>query len=78
LTSRLKTLSQRRAHLVAEIGRERGVFHTDYAAIRQDLAFAGLGLMVGKLLTRHTWWRAISLAVLAIIAGRRLTPKSEN
>lgn len=78
LTSRLKVLALRRAHLVEEIGRERSVFHTDYAAIRQDLVYAGLGLMVGKLLARHTWLRTITLSALAIIAGSRLTPKSEK
>jgi hypothetical protein len=75
---RLAALVQRRAHLIADIDRERASLRSTYASIRQDLVYAGFGLMAGRLLARHTWLRAAALAVLAILAGSQLSSKSKT
>lgn len=72
---RLTALVQRRAHLIADIDRERANLGGIYAVIRQDLVYAGFGLIVGRLLVRHAWLRSATLAVLAIVAGSRLATK---
>lgn len=74
---RLAALVQRRTLLIADIDRERASLHGTYAIIRQDLVYAGLGLLAGPLLVRHAWLRTTALAVLAIVAGSRLTAKSK-
>jgi hypothetical protein len=75
---RLAAVVQRRAHLIADIERERASLRSSYASIRQDLVYAGLGLMAGRLLARHTWLRAATLVVLAVLAGSQLTGKSKT
>ena len=75
MISKIAALAQRRACLIADIDRERKNLRGTYAVIRQDLVYAGLGLMAGKLMARHTWLRAVSLVVLAIVAGNRLAVK---
>jgi hypothetical protein len=72
---RLQTLAQRRTQLIADIGRERSILRSAVTVIRQDMVYAGLGLMAGRLLTRHAWLRTFTLAVLAIAAGHRLASK---
>jgi hypothetical protein len=72
---KLAVLAQRRAHLIANIDRERESLRGTYAAIRQDLVYAGLGLMAGRLMARHAWLRTASLVALAIVAGSRLAVK---
>jgi hypothetical protein len=75
---RLAALVQRRAHLIADIDRERASLHITYAIIRQDLVYVGFGLIAGRLLARHTWLRIATLAVLAIVAGSRRADKSKT
>jgi hypothetical protein len=75
---RLTALVQRRAHLIADIDRERASLRGIYGVIRQDLVYAGFGLMAGRLLARHTWLRTATLAALAIVAGSRLVTKSKT
>jgi hypothetical protein len=75
MISKLAVLAQRRAHLIANIDRERESLRGTYAVIRQDLVYAGLGLMAGKLMARHAWLRTASLVALAIVAGSRLAVK---
>jgi hypothetical protein len=75
---RLTALVQRRAHLIADIDRERANLRGTYAVIRQDFVYAGFGLMAGRLLARHAWLRTATLAVLAIVAGSRLAAKSKT
>jgi hypothetical protein len=75
---RLAALVQRRAHLIADIDRERASLRGTYGVIRQDLVYAGFGLMAGRLLARHAWLRTATLAVLATFAGSRLVAKSKT
>jgi hypothetical protein len=75
---KLAALAQRRARLIADIDRERESVRDTYAVIRQDLVYAGLGLMAGRLVARHAWLRTASLVVLAIVAGSRLTVKPKT
>jgi hypothetical protein len=75
MMQRLQALAQRRAQLIADIQRERSIVRSTMAVMQQDLVYAGLGLMAGRLLTRHVWLRSITLAVLAVAAGSRLTTK---
>jgi hypothetical protein len=77
MMSRLQALAQRRARLIADIQRERSMVRSCVAMLRQDLVYASLGLMAGRLLTHHAGLRAITLAVLAVVAGSRLTAKSK-
>jgi hypothetical protein len=72
---KLTVLAQRRAHLIADIDRERESLRGIHADIRQDLIYAGLGLMAGRLMARHAWLRTASLVGLAIVAGSRLAVK---
>jgi hypothetical protein len=75
---RLAALAQRRAYLIADIERERTSLRGTYGVIRQDLVYAGFGLMAGRLIARHAWLRTATLAVLAIAAGIRLSSKSNT
>jgi hypothetical protein len=75
---KLTALAQRRSQLIADIDRERERLRGTYAVIRQDLVYAGLGLMAGRLIARHAWLRTVSLAALAIVAGSRLTVKPKT
>jgi hypothetical protein len=75
---RLAALIQRRARLIADINRERTSLRGTYGVIQQDLVYAGLGLMAGRLLTRYPWLRTTTLAALAIFAGSRLVTKSKD
>jgi hypothetical protein len=75
----LQALTQRRAQLITDIQRERGMVRSTLAVIRQDLVYAVLGLMAGRLLTHHAGLRTVTLAVLAVAAASssRLTRKSK-
>jgi hypothetical protein len=77
MISKLTALAKRRTRLIAEIDHERESLRSTYAYIRQELVYAGLGLMAGRLLARHTWLRTFSLAALAVFAGGRLAIKSK-
>ncbi len=74
----LAVLVQRRVRLIADIDRERASLRGAYAVIRQDLVYAGFGLMAGRLLARHAWLRTVAFAVLAIVAGSRLAAASKT
>ena len=69
---RLAALAQRRAHVVAEIDRQRMQVRAGTAAIRQDLVYAGLSFLATRLLARRPWLRALALAALAVAVGSRL------
>ncbi len=75
MMSNLQALTLRRVQLIADIQRERSIVRSTMAVMQQDLAYAGLGLMAGRLVTQHTWQRTITLASLAVAAGRRLATK---
>jgi hypothetical protein len=75
---RLADLIRRRARLITEIDRERDSMHGICAVIRQDLAYAGFGLMAGRLMARHPWLRNATLAFLTIVAASRLAKKSKT
>jgi hypothetical protein len=76
MMTRLAALAERRACVIADIQRERNILRSTVAVIRQDMVYAGLGLLAGRLLTHHAWLHTITLAVLAIAAGKGLTKKS--
>jgi hypothetical protein len=77
MMSKLAALAQRRARVIADIQRERSFLRNTIAVVRKDLVYASLGLMAGRLLTRNTWLRTITLAVLAVAAGKGLSTKSK-
>jgi NaMN:DMB phosphoribosyltransferase len=72
----LEGIARRRSRLIADIDRERINLRDTTAVIRQDMIYASLGLMVGKLSSRHVWLRGFILAVAAIAASRHLMKKS--
>ena len=72
LKSRLHAIAQRRAILSAEIEQQRFGLRESAGVLRQELAFAGLGLVVGRMLVRRPWLRALALGGLAAFAARRL------
>jgi hypothetical protein len=72
----LEGIAHRRSRLIADIDRERINLRDTTAVIRQDMIYASLGLMVGKLSSRHAWLRGVILAVFAIAASSRLMKKS--
>ena len=78
MTPALIAISKRRADLIADIDRERASLRGMYGTIRQDLVFAGFGLMAGKLLARHPWLRTATAVFLAVVAGSRLVSKSST
>jgi hypothetical protein len=79
MMSSLHTLQQRRASLITEIEQQRLHFRDDLLVIKQDFIYLGLGLLVGRLLARHQWLRAIALTGIAIAARNRLgTPIKDN
>jgi hypothetical protein len=69
--ARLRAIARRRRALLAEIRRQRAAQRVTIAALRQELAFAGLGLIAGRLLARRPWLRALALGALAAVATRR-------
>jgi predicted DNA-binding ribbon-helix-helix protein len=72
---KLEGIARRRSQLIADIDRERINLRDMTSAVRQDMAYATLGLMVGKLSSRHAWIRGIILAAFAIAASSRLMKK---
>ena len=75
MNGRLQDLSQRRARLIEEIGRQRAELSGRIATARQSLAYAGLGLLATQLLARRPWLRLLAIAGLAIAAGNRLVAR---
>ncbi len=77
----LEGIAYRRARLIADIDRERLNLRDTTAILRQDIAYASLGLVVGKLSSRHAWMRGTifaALAALAVTAGGRLIKKNST
>lgn len=68
---RLNAMAQRRAVLGAEIEQQRDALRETLAALRKDVALAGLGLIAGQALVRRPWLRALALGGLAALAARR-------
>ena len=71
----LQALALRRALLIAEIGQQRAALGGRLAAVRHDLAYAGLGLLATQLLARRPLLRVLVIAGLAIAAGTRLAAR---
>lgn len=71
MKARLHAIALRRAALAVEIQRQRTARRMMMGALRQDIAFAGLGLVAGRLLVRRPWLRALALGALAALAARR-------
>lgn len=64
----LEKIAHRRSRLIADIDRERLNLRDTAAVIRQDMVYASLGLIVGKLSSRHAWVRGIIFAAFAAFA----------
>jgi hypothetical protein len=68
---RLRAIAKRRAILGAEIEQQRSGLRESLGVLSQELAFAGLGLVIGRVLIRRPWLRALALGSLAAVAARR-------
>jgi hypothetical protein len=66
--ARLQAIALQRAVLAGEIGRQRTALGETLGVLRNDIALAGLGLVVGRVLVRRPWLRALALGALAAIA----------
>ena len=75
MKARLHAIADRRAMLRAEIEQQRAALREALADARTDLAFAGLGLIAGRVLVRRPWLRALVLGGLAALAARRLATR---
>jgi hypothetical protein len=69
---RLHAIAQRRAILSAQIEQQRSGLRESMGVFSHELAFAGLGLVVGRVLIRRPWLRALALGGLAALAARRM------
>jgi hypothetical protein len=72
MSAQLQAIERRRAALGREIGQTRAAQRQALSAVRQELAVAGLGLVIGRLLVRRPWLRAAVMAGVAAVAARRL------
>jgi hypothetical protein len=72
--ARLNAIALRRAALALEIHVQRTAQRETLAVLRNDIAFARLGLVVGRVLVRRPWLRALALGALAAVAAGRLAP----
>lgn len=75
MKARLRAIARRRAALAVEIGQQRAARRLMMEALREDLAFAGLGLIAGRMLVRRPWLRALALGALAAVAARRVATR---
>jgi hypothetical protein len=73
---RLEGIKRRRSQLIAAIDLERINLRDTTTAIRHDMVYTSLGLIVGKFSSRHAWVRGVVLAALAVITSARLMNKS--
>ena len=73
MKARLRAIAHRRLTLGVEVQQQRAAMRDSLANLRNDLAFAGLGLLAGRLLVRRPWLRALVLAGLSVAAARRIT-----
>lgn len=77
----LEKIAHRRSRLIADIDRERLNLRDTAAVIRQDMVYASLGLVIGKLTSHHAWVRGIifaALAAFAVTSSGRLMKKSAS
>ena len=72
LRARLDAIARRRAVLGAEVQQQRVKMRGSLAQLRTDLAFAGIGLIAGRLLVRRPWLRALVLGGLGALAASKL------
>jgi hypothetical protein len=70
--ARLHAIALQRAVLAGEIEQQRTALRETLGVLRNDIAFAGLGLVVGRVLVRRPWLRALALGALAAVAAKRL------
>ena len=75
MKTRLRAIALRRATLGAEAEQQRAEMRESLAILRTDLAFAGLGLMAGRLLVRRPWLRALVLGSLGALAASKLVTR---
>jgi hypothetical protein len=73
--ARLRAIARRRAAVGAEIRQHRAQMRESLAVLRTDLAFAGLGLVAGRLLVRRPWLRALVLGGLGALAASKLVTR---
>lgn len=72
MKARLRAIARRRTVLGAEVEQQRTEMRQSLTALRTELAFAGLGLIAGRLLVRRPWLRALALGLGALAASKLL------
>lgn len=72
MRARLGAIARRRAALAHEIRQQRIAQHIIVSQLRQEVAFAAVGLVVGRLLVRRPWLRRLALGALGAFAARRI------
>jgi hypothetical protein len=78
MMSQIQRISQRRVQLIADIDSERINMRNSLAFAQQDLIYASLGFIAGRLLVRHKWLRAIILTAVAISANTQMATHSKT
>jgi hypothetical protein len=73
--ARLHAIARRRAVLGADVEQQRAEMRESLAVLRTDVAFAGLGLVAGRLLVRRPWLRALVLGGLGALAASKLVTR---
>jgi hypothetical protein len=73
--ARLRAIARRRTVLGAEVEQQRTEVRQSLAILRTELAFAGLGLVAGRLLVRRPWLRALVLGGLGALAASKLVTR---
>lgn len=74
----LAAIAQRRLSLSDEIGQQRAELGATLADLRNELAFAGLGLIAGRALIRRPLLRMLVLGGLAAVAAKRLATRRQT
>ena len=76
MKARLRAIAQRRAMLSVEIGEQRTTLREVLAGVRNDLAWAGLGLLASRVAARHRWLRrALMLGGVAAMLARHVATR---
>jgi hypothetical protein len=73
--ARLGAIARRRTVLGAEVQQQRAQMRESLALLRTELAFAGMGLIAGRLLIRRPWLRALVLGGLGALAASKLVTR---
>jgi hypothetical protein len=63
---RLAQLAKRRTELVAQIGQSRQSMRTNLLGTRNEFIFAGLGIVLTRLLAKHPILRTVALIAFAL------------